>query len=97
MSYVSKGLVSKGTNIREYPFLPENIREWDTKVVRDSRNPISPLDLISSGRLMAQAQAAAVGRTLDKKELRRRGKSNARYYESRAFMYSPVGRGTAMN
>ena len=99
-SGVSKSFVenniSKGTNINEYPHLPENIREWTARGDIIQRNPVNPLEMLSSGMLMAQASAAGIGINLTKKQKRKAGRHVANYAEGRMFMYSPVGRGTMM-
>ncbi|CAB4194567.1 hypothetical protein UFOVP1264_22 [uncultured Caudovirales phage] len=91
------GLVSKGTNIGEYPYLPENIREWRDNYEPTRRNPISPIQALSAGILMAQAQAASTGIKLTKKQARRAGRNTKNLYESRAMLYTPLGRGSVMN
>jgi hypothetical protein len=90
-----KSNVSKGTNIREYPYLPENIREWREGYYPIRRNPISPVESLSAGILMARANAAGYGQKLSRRQAKKSGKNNVQFFDSRRMIYSPVGRGSA--
>ena len=90
------GQVSKGTNIREFPYLSENFREWTYSSPRIRSNPVSPVQMLSSGMMMAEAQAAGYGRKLSSKEKKAIGRSIRDYGEGRMFIYSPLGRGSVM-
>lgn len=68
MSAFVDSSVSKGTNIREFPYLSENVRTWTTGAPSIRRNPFTPIEMLSSGMMMAQAQSAGMGRNLSKKE-----------------------------
>jgi hypothetical protein len=96
MSAFVDSSVSKGTNINEFPFLPENVRTWTTGAPSIRRNPFSPIEMLSSGMMMAQAQAAGMGRDLTRKEKRELGRQIKNYGEGRMFVYSPLGRGSIM-
>lgn len=85
--------VSKGTNIGEYPYLPQNIREWAEGFVPVRRNPISPLQMLSSGMLMAEAQAASRGINLSRRQKTAIGRGVSNYAEGRMMLYSPIARG----
>lgn len=90
-----KSNVSKGTNIREYPYLPENIREWREGYYPIRRDPISPLESLSAGMLMARANAAGYGQKLSRRQARKLGTNNVQLFDSRRMIYSPIGRGSA--
>jgi len=99
-SSVSKAFVdscvSKGTNFKDYENLPENVRSWTDKGPFIRRNPVSPTDMLSSGMMMAEAQAAGMGRNLTRRERKRMGNNVKNYGEGRMFMYSPISRGSIM-
>ena len=90
------GSVGKSSNVREYPYLSENVREWTLNGPAIRRNPYSPVEMLSSGMMMAQAQSAGYGRHMTKKERIRAGKNIRDYGEGRMFIYSPLGRGSVM-
>lgn len=96
MSAFVDSSVSKGTNIREFPYLSENVRTWTTGAPSIRRNPFTPIEMLSSGMMMAQAQSAGMGRNLSKKEKRELGRNIKNYGEGRMFFYSPLGRGSMM-
>jgi hypothetical protein len=81
--------------VREYGYLPENIREEvGVGIARTRRNPISALDLFATGRLMAGTQAVSVGHKLRPWQLTGRAHNEATFAGSRAMLYSPAGRGS---
>jgi len=88
--------VSKGTNVREFNYLPENIRDagMDTGVIR--RNPISPLQLFAASRIMANSQSLSVGRKMSRKEKAQLANQIRAFGESSMIFNSPVGRGSMM-
>ena len=96
MSAFVDSCVSKGTNINEFAYLPENVRTWTTGAPSIRRNPFSPIDMLSSGMMMAEAQAAGYGRKLSRKEKKILGTHIKNYGEGRMFIYSPLGRGSIM-
>ena len=88
--------VSKSTNIREFNYLPENIRDggMDTGVIR--RNPISPLELFAASRIMANSQSLSVGRKMSRKEKAKLANQIRAFGESSMIFNSPIGRGSMM-
>jgi hypothetical protein len=83
------------SNVRQYAHLPENIREQvGYGSIGPRRNPMSPLDLFASSRIMAQTSARARGETVRGHRLSRRAGNEAAYAGSRAMLYSPAGRGS---
>ena len=83
------------SNVREFPYLPENIREQaGYGSIGPRRNPMSPLDLFASSRIMAQTQARALGETVRGRRLTRRAHNEMNFAGSRAMLYSPAGRGS---
>lgn len=96
MSAFVDNSVSKGTNINEFAHLPENVRTWTTGAPSIRRNPFSPVEMLSSGMMMARAQAAGMGKDLTRKEKRELGRQIKNYGEGRMFVYSPLGRGSIM-
>jgi hypothetical protein len=96
MSAFVDSCVSKGTNFKDYENLPENVRSWTDKGPFIRRNPVSPTDMLSSGMMMAEAQAAGMGRNLTRKQKKRMGNNVKNYGEGRMFMYSPLSRGSIM-
>jgi hypothetical protein len=80
-----------GSNVRQYQYLPENIREdvgYGSIGVR--RNPMSALDLFASSRIMA----ASRGNRISNRRLNAQAKREMRFAGSRAMLYSPTGRGS---
>ena len=96
MSAFVDSCVSKGTNFKDYENLPENVRSWTDRGPFIRRNPVSPIDMVSSGMMMAEAQAAGMGRNLTRREKKRMGRNVKNYGEGRMFMYSPLSRGSMM-
>lgn len=96
MSAFVDSSVSKGTNINEFAYLPENVRTWTTGAPSIRSNPFSPIEMLSSGMMMAQAQAAGHGYKLSRKEKKILGRNVKNYGEGRMFIYSPLGRGSIM-
>lgn len=93
---VENNIAKNNTNVREFSYLPENVRTWTDKGPFIRRNPISPTDMLSSGMMMAQAQAAGMGRSLSRKQRKAIGRSVRDYGEGRMFIYSPISRGSMM-
>ena len=83
--------VSKGTNLREYPNLNENIR--DITAYRIQRNPVSPLQALSAGILMARAQSAGKGQMISYREAKRQGRSISLNHEYGMVLNSAAGHG----
>jgi hypothetical protein len=86
--------VSKGSNIRELNYLPENVRDWGMDSARIRRNPISPLDMWASSRVMANAQSLITGKKMSRREKSRLGRGIDQYEGGRLTLFSPAGRGT---
>lgn len=86
--------VSKGTNIREFPYLPENIREWQNSAAPIRRNPISPLSMIAASNVMAMGNNLGNQSGMSKRQLRRLARGLNLYEGGRATVYSPIGQGT---
>jgi hypothetical protein len=79
-----------GSNVREYSYLPENIRQdvgFGSIGIR--RNPMSALDLFASSRIMAGTRGRISGRRLTRQAHR-----EMNFAGSRAMLYSPTGRGS---
>jgi hypothetical protein len=92
---VGFGKAHGGSNIREYDYLPENIRnDVGQGSIGVRRNPMSALDLFASSRIMAQSAAAARGEKVSRGRLSRRAHNEMAYAGSRAMLYSPTGRGS---
>lgn len=83
------------SNIREYPYLPEWVK--DSFAATTVRNPLNATDLYASSRLMVQSQAAAEGRRVRGRKLRRLTQAERRFAEGRMMLYSPLGRGAVTN
>lgn len=88
--------VSKGTNFGEYKYLPENIREWNHSTSPIVRNPVSPIQMLSSGMLMARANAAGHGVKLSRRQQKRIGHSMKDFNEAMLSMNAPLGHGSVM-
>lgn len=87
--------VSKATNIRDYRYLPENIKDDVTfGIPRTRRNPISPLDLLASSKNMTIAQAAANREKLSRRQLKGRTNNEFLFAGARANLYRSIGRGS---
>lgn len=87
--------IVKGTNIREYEHLPEDIRQqvgYGSIGIR--RNPLSPLDMFAASRTMSEAASRARGERISRRKLNRRAHQEMTFAGSRAMLYSPVGRGS---
>jgi len=93
--WVGVGKANRGTNLKDYDYLPENIREdVGYGSIRTRRNPMSALDLFASSRVMAESAARASGERIRGRRLSRRAHNEMNYAGSRAMIYSPVGRGS---
>lgn len=79
------------SNIREYPYLPEWVK--DSFAATTVRNPLNATDLYAASRLMVQSQAAADGKKVRGRKLRRLTQAERRFAEGRMMLYSPLGRG----
>lgn len=86
----SVGDVAK-SNIREYPYLPEWVK--DSFAPTTVRNPLNATDLYAASRIMVQSQAAADGKRVRGRKLRRLTQAERRFAEGRMMLYSPLGRG----
>jgi len=86
--------VSKGTNIREYSELNENIREFMNSASRIERNPVSPLQALSAGILMARAQSAGYGTPLTRREAKRRGRGISENHQYGMILNASAGHGS---
>ena len=90
---VAAGAVAK-SNIREYPYLPEWVK--DSFAATTTRNVLNPTDLYASSRLMVRSQAQAEGRSVRGRKLKRMTQAERRFAEGRMMLYSPLGRGSVM-
>jgi len=86
--------ISKGSNVREFPYLPENIRDWQNNAVPIRRNPVSPLQMIASANVMAVGSNLGNQSGMTKRQLRRLARGLNIYEGGRATVYSPLGQGT---
>lgn len=82
------------SNIREYPYLPEWVK--DSFAATTTRNVLNPTDLYASSRLMVRSQAQAEGRSVRGRRLKRMTQAERRFAEGRMMLYSPLGRGSVM-
>ena len=89
-----EGNISKGSNVREYPYLPENIREWQNSAAPIRRNPVSPLSMLAASNVMALGNNMGNQSGMSKRQLRRLARGLNLYEGGRANVYSPIGQGT---
>lgn len=80
------------SNIREYPYLPEWVK--DSFAGQATRRVLDPLDLYSSSRLMVEAQAAADGKKVRGRKRKRLTQAERRFAQGRMMLYSPLGQGS---
>jgi len=81
-----------GSNVREYAYLPENIRQdVGYGSITTRRNPMSALDMFASSRIMAASRAQ--GR-IGRRRLTQQAHREMNFAGSRAMLYSPTGRGS---
>jgi hypothetical protein len=89
------GKADRGSNVREYGYLPENIRDQvGFGVARVRRNPMSALDLFASSRIAESTAALRRGQRLRAWQATGRVHNQATFAGGRAMLYSPAGRGS---
>lgn len=79
------------SNVRQYPYLPENVREH--AIGRPRKNPIDPLMMYSSGLIMLDSSLGE-GVKLKGNARRKAASRQMDYIGGRMMMYSPLGYGS---
>lgn len=79
------------SNIRQYPYLPEDVKEHS--IGRERRNPVNPLMLYSSGLIMLDSSLGE-GRALKGRARKKAAARQMDYIGGRMMMYSPLGYGS---